>query len=431
MSVETHVEHPEELDLSRELGGNADRARARSSAGAAAEPTCPKCGTTEPWGMTSWCPSCGYYPSLGQSAESLSQLAAQDFAEDEEETQIENWWELVPSWAWTTLAGAFGIFVVSLAVRLTLSVENGRGLWALGQLGLGAFAFFIVHLMVFLDSSKRTDKLSPFDLFMRPIEVWKPVVGDLPASVNRVNTGVWCLTAMLSAVTIVGGIRYSAIFDDWGFEQPQNTNLLQEAVAEAKKNAKKQAQKGAQSVEAAVKELTGEAEEAAGDALDAGGELVDESGLGDKLEGEQTDEDGAGDDDGQRPGGEADGPREFTEAEIANWPRQECLVIGYDLSASDDFATLHLAAVVDGSLTYLGTVNAEKLPLFTRKKMHFRMENLRRGAPIVDVSTRETQDRETIWIHPRMMCRIAYESRNEDGTLQNPIYRAELPDIRY
>src|SRR5580698_10789149 len=34
---------------------------------------CPQCGSTEPWGISSWCPNCFYHPRLGQMAASLPQ----------------------------------------------------------------------------------------------------------------------------------------------------------------------------------------------------------------------------------------------------------------------------------------------------------------------------------------------------------------------
>jgi hypothetical protein len=59
----------------------------------------------------------------------------------------------------------------------------------------------------------------------------------MPATKNRVFCATWGLTMFLTAILILGGIRWSGLYtNDWGFKQPKKRNLLAEAIGSLKTN---------------------------------------------------------------------------------------------------------------------------------------------------------------------------------------------------
>ena len=104
------------------------------------------------------------------------------------------------------------------------------------------------------------------------------------------------------AVAVIGGVRYSAIFDDWGFEKQATPNLLNEIT----KQAREHEGEGADSLEDAVNDFAGEEEP------------VEE------------------------------------EPVIVERFAMDCLIIGYTGNSPDKFDGLVLAALLRGRLQYVG-----------------------------------------------------------------------------
>lgn len=85
---------------------------------------CPECGSDVDWGLSSWCPSCGFYPAINFRNEQGSP--------DQDEAIDDHWWEVVPTWLWVLLAGICLIVAVS-GCYLVLSVASEiRSGWSLG-----------------------------------------------------------------------------------------------------------------------------------------------------------------------------------------------------------------------------------------------------------------------------------------------------------
>ena len=200
---------------------------------------CLNCGSQEPWGASSWCPACGYYPALGgTSLKSAEEVEADGKANGPAwETLHEgpsNLWEATPPWAWTALGGVILILFANLGLRFLVAKASDRTLLTLGECSLGFLVASLAHGSAYLFAACLTDKFGPFDFFMKPIELWKPTFHQLPEGARRVWFMAWGTTAIFAALFIVSGFAFESLFDDWGFETPERTNVPQEFVKKEK-----------------------------------------------------------------------------------------------------------------------------------------------------------------------------------------------------
>src|SRR5690349_5150779 len=86
------------------------------------ETTCPKCGSTEPWGMASWCPRCGYYPAFGTV---IDTGPGQD-----DPAEAISFFKVIPTWTRILIAGIAAIFIFNIAATLLLPTKSfERYLW--------------------------------------------------------------------------------------------------------------------------------------------------------------------------------------------------------------------------------------------------------------------------------------------------------------
>jgi len=218
-------------------------------AGWNADDYCPHCGSAEPWGCSSWCPQCGFYPMFGKCVETGPHRNAPEELD---------FFKLVPPWAWILGAGIAAIVVLSFSASMVIKERAGlRLLWALAQCGLGAIAASIAHFSAYLSAIVDSDRFTPFDFIMKPVDIWKTVAKALPKVAWRFWALSWGVTASLCALLVIGGIRYSAIFD-WGIEKPAEANLVQAIVDEARQ----EQDGGAESLEEAMNDFVGDEESA-------------------------------------------------------------------------------------------------------------------------------------------------------------------------
>lgn len=330
------------------------------------QPGCKNCGSTEPWGFASWCPRCGYYPAFGTCVDTGPR--------QDEPTDAVNFVKIVPAWMWILGAGLVAIFVGSVVARFQLPPEgNSRILWTLGQLMLGLSAALVAQITTFLVSAADMDKASPFDVFLKPIEVWKPSMRKLPAGAWRIWSLAWGMWGAFCAVVLIGGVRFSTIFDDWGIEKKANMNVVQEIV----KKARRDGGDGADSLEGAMNDF-----------------------VGDKV------------------------PEDESEEAIAKWPQADCLIIGYQADKDrGGFSSILVASVVDNKLSYVGMLSVQDVPEESRKGLYARMRSLAQKKPFVNI------DLEAVWLKPVLMCRVAYKDWTKSKELVRPKFRAMLRDV--
>ena len=185
---------------------------------AAAPKACPQCGSTEPWGISSWCPNCFYHPRLGQMAASLPtpDPEVRQFLPGHVEQQ-ESYLavlKIIPLWIHVLWIGVIGCFALSAVEMLKLpKFGYERAVFTLVQASLGILAAGAAHVMTFLIAMPSLEKHGPFDLFMKPYDFWRVTKRNLPKGAWRIWMFVWGLTLAFTALVLIGGIRYSAMFE--------------------------------------------------------------------------------------------------------------------------------------------------------------------------------------------------------------------------
>jgi hypothetical protein len=179
---------------------------------------CPKCGSTEPWGISSWCPNCFYHPRMGSVVittptpdPEVRHLAP---GHSQQATSYAAMLQSIPLWAHPLWIGVVSIFILSVCMGLKLpKFGYERAVWTLVQASLGLTAAGTAHVLVFFKAIPNTDKYGPFDLLMKPLDFWRYAGHKLPSGAWRFWMFGWGVTAALSALVLIGGVNYSAIFE--------------------------------------------------------------------------------------------------------------------------------------------------------------------------------------------------------------------------
>ncbi len=120
----------------------------------------------------------------------------------------------IPVWIHVLWIGIVGCLVLSGLETLKLpKVGYERAVWTLVQASLGLMAAAAAHVMTFFVAMPSMEKHGPFDLLMKPFDFWRYTIRRLPTGAWRLWMFAWGLTAAFSALVLIGGIRYSAIFE--------------------------------------------------------------------------------------------------------------------------------------------------------------------------------------------------------------------------
>ena len=331
----------------------------RSAGSAAKEKGCPKCGSTDDWGMMSWCPKCGYYPSLGENADAVANMEDLQLSwEDQQADPIR-----IPVWSIILFIGILGIIGESLYARLAVSNEEGlRMLWSLGQLGLGVFVLLCCQIIAGVFTAFRSSDFTPFDILLKPVEVWKANTYQLPKGSWMFILLGWSLMSIFGSIAIIGSIPYNAAFEDWGVRERAKPNLLQAVVSQAR-NAKGD---GSEDLEGAINDFVGDA-----NAEDLAAE-------------------------------------EEKDKATAKRENADCIIIGYVKLSEIYYERIMLGAIVGGQLKYVGSIMYSDLPEAVQRELGERMIHCRSKRPVVKVH----EDKAT-WLKPNLMCRVSYEKITE------------------
>ena len=332
----------------------------------APKPTCEKCGTTESWGRASWCPRCGYYPQFGTVVDPDGRSGWEEPAGGPV-----NVWEALPPWAWLCGGGVIGIFFASLFCRVVIPEESSaRLIWSLLQFVIGMVATGCAQVVTYLYAVPKSDKIQPFDIFMKPIEIWKPTIKDLPRTASRVCLGAWGVTAIVCALFVTGGIPWAKAFDDWGFEKRAEKNLVQAIVDKARKE-----RDGSDSLEESIEDFAGK-----------GTDMLPE---------------------------EPSVPLTMT----------DCLIVGYTKSPEGELLSLVLAAAPRGVVEIVGTMSAETIPQEAKETLLERMRGLETSKPFLKSPYSAT------WLRPVLMCRVGHEDWTKDRMVKKPRFDGLLKDV--
>jgi hypothetical protein len=326
---------------------------------------CPDCGSKTPWGGQTWCPDCGYYPRLN------TRLAPEVSSPPAENPQPAGLLAATPQWAWALGGGVLAIAALSAVVGQSLPEEgSARMWWSLGQVAVCVIALGVAHGSAFVKALAFSTKFGPFDFLMKPIGIWQPALRELPEGAWRLWCGSWGLAGIASALVLVGGLRYSALFDDWGFKQRANKNLVH-AVTE---QARQKREGGADSLQGALDEFTGKEDE------------------------------------------------EKKKQALAKLLAADCIVVGYAKAGQDDFAALVLATLVDGKLRCVARISARDIPQEARAEIGPRLAGLERKDPFVETTQTAT------WLEPTLMCRLRFKKWGTGDEMVDPQFESLLAD---
>lgn len=333
--------------------------------------TCPNCGYAYASGNRSWCPQCGYLPNLGTFVD-LDDYDREDADAVPTSAADLAWWQLIPLWLWIGVGGVIFLAAMSLSVLLSTSAESAlRTRWSLLQILVGLLACLGAHALAFYRANLETDAFSPFDILLKPLDIWSRSIRELPYSSKRFLSAVWGFTAIFLAVTVIGGIPYER-FWDWGFKQPVEQDLLAAIIDQAKQNAGKK----------------------------AGNEDGD---LSDALNDLDSDGDGIPD----------------ADAILNLLPpnKMECLIIGYmmDDQETEKLDRVILAGLVDNEFRCVGSLRADKIPEDVVEHLLERMPRLEQPKPFL-----ANDYHNAIWLKPKLTCRVLYKKWDQRGRLEEP-----------
>jgi len=356
-----------------------------------AKPTCSECGTHEPWGLSSWCPQCGYYPALGKCV-GHSEVQQQE----ESKAQPQTIWELVPAWGWILAIGALAAIGLSVAGRFYCESPSGLCLWTLTQATVGVIFFLIGHFVVYVQAVSRSFEFGMMSIFLTPFKIWGPTIRRFPAGVWKLDLAVWGLTLVVGAFAIVGGFEFNSLFKDWGVRKTANVNLLASVVDQAK-----EAEGGAENLEEALGDFAGGNEDSAAAALKTGGAgAVSDTAAKAKIEVEKK--------------------------EVTTIPLKEfdCLLLGYTALPNGKIDSVLIASSYNKRLVYAGFINGSKIPEDILAEWQERLPTLKQKKAFVKNKQVAT------WVEPKITLKVASEGwTNTSKRLIKPQFITVLQEI--
>lgn len=297
-----------------------------------------------------------------------------------------------------------GVVGISFWARMSIEADSSsRFLWAIAQMVVGAVVFSIAHVTCYFIAIAKTDKIGVFDIFMSPMSIWRPTLVLLPKGASRVWMAAWGATALLAALFVVDGIPWGALFDGKA-KKKAVPNVLQAVVKEARKERESEAG----SIEEAMNQFVGDAEEGT-----AGG-----GGSGEEAE--KSEEEKAKE---KEAAEKAKAEKERAE-KLAKSEQIDCVIFGYVPEGKDDFGMLLLATIVKGRLTFVTSLTAESLPDEARKELMVKLKTLHRPRPLVK-TTLEAQ-----WVQPVLMTRVRHWGWTRDKKLKNAEFVENLADVK-
>jgi len=350
-----------------------------------AEVTCLNCQTTVHWGASSWCPECGFYPTL--NAQLALDLLEHQEAQEEIKTPLQMLLD-VPAWVWMLAVGLVAIVFTSMVARVVIVPANPeRGWWAAIQFSIGFLALGIAHLMAYFVAISKSDEIGPGDLWLKPVTIWQQVFSELPRYNMLVNTGCWGFTTAICALVVVGGIDYEAILEHFAPRKKADTSVSAAVAAQA----------APVDTDGTMQEGMNEFSKAANvEKLNPAGSKAlannDDNTQQENLV--------------QQP----DGTEKLLTA--------ECLIIGYTAD-NDKLNALLLASIVDKKLKFVGHLAADAIPEDARKELQYRVPQYHSNHSIVKCAF------DAQWLEPVLMCLVSYQRATE----QNRLTRMQLVEL--
>ena len=136
----------------------------------AAGEDCPKCGSDTPWGRSSWCPECGYFPKAGFEGTGIV---------EEDDGPPPTLLSVIPAWVIPTLVGVVAIMIGSVSTRFVYHDALQRSLVAITQLLVFTALAMAAHGRAsFLTMKTGKSWMAVFN----PGETWASMLARMPAT---------------------------------------------------------------------------------------------------------------------------------------------------------------------------------------------------------------------------------------------------------
>ncbi len=363
--------------------------------------TCIRCQTSEAWGESSWCPVCGYYPAIdgtdvdGESwADGLPNVPQ---AEPENEGSP---LQSLPGWFWGLLGGIVSIMVFSVSIRLLFSSDEGvRGAIALTQLSIGLVSVLTAHGLAAKFAMKKDRRVNLTDVLMSWFSVWQPNIAALPATCARIWAVVWGGIAVMTAVTIIGGIDYSAPFrvDDAPKGKGPKVSSVVGAVAGAAREAGDE--------DAPLDEALGDLQEEES-AEEKGRGKGGSQDMGKVLSELDDDEDQLNETD------------ETSSEDVADTKELDCFIYGVVTNSKRHPVSFLFGAYTNGRTRHVAEIRAERLPPGEFRQIAVQLYSSVQAHPEVP------SQRKAVWVKPIVTCRLSFSGYTSSGELRKPEFGA-------
>ncbi len=357
-----------------------------ASAAAVAEPEavpvvdmsiCPRCGgkLVNPREL-GWCPKCSYCRSL-EKDQATAKLSTEVAPRKTVANRFGEYGDLIariPPWGWIAPGGVGTIVALAFIANRFLAVEDSlaRALISLIAIVGSIVTVLCANLWSLFMLAATDEKLGPKDVFL-PFGLWVRICEKLPIMRRQFLTILWCLTAFVCAIFVVGGLEYW-----WDLYKPKKvakTELLSAVNALAE---------GAQAENKSLTESI----------KDFGNKLNVKADEKDKL---------------AKPA-----PKQTT----------QCVVVGYLLGPDNQIDGLVVAALLNDRIRYAGIVRKGIGPKESKELLATLTPLVQPKSYIAGLSI------EAIWVKPAVFCEINHEDYDENKHFTAPQFKAMLSDNR-
>ena len=387
---------------------------------------CANCGMDEPWGLSSWCPECGYYPKLGRAITPVEMEA-----EGESEESL-----LSPELSRTLLVAMGGCFLlaaVSIAVRLTVPDAAPRGQWALVQLIAGGMIFLIAHVRAYALAVQKVDNLPPSSFFFEPAKIWTQIFKILPDRRGTFYAGLWGFLAAALAFGVIG-LDWAGMFSHLqpGRKPGNPMKKIMRAAGAATNTALTMPSEEEGSYEEGSGDSTasGPAGPGTQEKMETSLRRFAEDAGATELAKSAADANGKGGK-GRFPGASA-GAEKTKEDEIPRaWSGRErddrgtFVIFGYLTNAEGELRSILLAEIQGRTGRFVSKLSLDENSPEVRKELQEVLSQFGSQRPLLPTPYRAH------WVRPDVECVIAFTGRTSDGQLREGyLVSFELPEAK-
>jgi serine/threonine protein kinase len=273
-------------------------------------------------------------------------------------------------WCWYLLAGVVGIIVISSLGEVMLPRHClARAWWGTSQLVLGILIVIVADILAYLHVLPTGTQVS-FVEALFPVQLWISTFDLLPKTRKPVCLLGWGVTTILAAIFLVGGQFY------WFKKHPAHNSAAASAASEQEEKEKE--------------ELDSEVEQ-----FDSP-ESMDKK---DDSEGFDADDETDTDKDNSRP------------------LRSRYVVVGYIPGENQGIAGVVVASQGEGKLEGVQTILFSSGQIPQSEASKFSSLKVLADPPM------QAPNIKAIWVEPKQSCVIAYDSIDENGVLQKPLFK--------